>query len=207
MVRVPPGPYKVSGLDISHYQGNVDFKQVRASGIEFVFAKCSEYVADDKYVQNKAGAKAAGLLFGAYHFFHPSKDPKNQAETFLRIAKLGPGDLPPVLDWESTDNVPSSSDRARGKTWLDLVEKAYGKPPIIYGGPYFLQALGLDESFKRYPLWVAHYGTTAPLVPAPWKSWAFWQFSDKGVTPGVPGAHGDADVFNGPLDALKKYVI
>lgn len=207
MVRVPAGPYKVRGLDVSHYQGNVDFKQVRASGVEFVFAKCTEGGADDKYAQNKAGAKSAGLLFGGYHFFHPSKDSRAQADTFLRTAKLGAGDLPPVLDWESTDNVPSSSDRARGQIWLDIVEKSCGKAPIIYGSPYFLQALGLDPSFAKYPLWVAQYGASAPLVPSPWKTWAFWQFSDKGNVPGIPGTHEDLDVFNGPLDALKKYVI
>lgn len=207
MIKVPAGSVTVRGLDVSHYQGNIDFHQVKASGQAFVFAKCTEYNADDKYAQNKAGAKAAGLLFGGYHFFHPSRDAKGQADTFLKIAKLVAGDLLPVLDWESTDGVPSSLDRARGRVWLDAVEKACGKTPIIYGSPYFLQALALDDSFKRYPLWVANYGVSAPLVPAPWKTWTFWQNSDKGNIPGVPGSHEDTDLFNGPLENLKKLII
>lgn len=207
MIKVPPGPDIVRGLDTSHYDESINFKKVKASGREFVFQKCTEYNADNTYARNKKAAQKAKLLFGAYHFFHPSRDAKTQAELFLKTAMLMPGDLRPVLDWESTDNLPSLSDRTRGKVWLDIVEMACGKPPIIYGSPYFLQDLFLDESFSHYPLWIAHYGTSAPLVPGPWKNWNFWQHTDKGSVSGIPAPDEDLDMFNGTLESLKKMVI
>ena len=207
MIKVAPGPVTVKGLDVSHYDEVIDFAKVKAAGYQFAFSKCTEYNADNTYARNKAYAQASGLLFGAYHFFHPSRDAKAQAELFLKIAKIVKGDLQPVLDWESTDGVPSGADRARGKVWLDIVEKAVGRKPIIYGGPYFLQALALGPLFAEYPLWVAHYGTSAPLVPSPWRVWSFWQNSDRGNVPGIPAPDEDLDLFNGPLENLKKFTI
>lgn len=203
MKKVRAGVITVPGLDVSHYDENINFSLVKASGREFVFAKCTEYSPDSLYSKNKINAEAAGLLFGAYHFFHPSKDPNNQAQNFLLHAKLQKGNLPAVLDWESSDNIPSQLDRQRGKIWLDVVEKATGKPPIIYGGPYFLNALSLDTSFKKYPLWVAHYGVSSPLVPNPWLNWTFWQNSSTGSVPGIPAKDEDLDIFNGSLSSLK----
>lgn len=207
MKKVASGATTVKGLDCSHYDQVIDFAKVKSAGFEFAFGKCTEYNADKVYARNKAYAQASGILFGAYHFFHPSRDARAQADLFLKIAKIVKGDLQPVLDWESTDGVPSMSDRTRAKVWLDIVEKAVGKAPIIYGAPFFLQALGLDESFKRYPLWVAHYGTKSPLVPSPWDTWSFWQSSDKGSVPGIPAANDDLDVFNGSIENLRKMTV
>lgn len=204
---MPPKGPTLKGLDISHYDGRIDFKKVRDSGRAFAFAKCSEYTGDATFKTNKKGCKDFGILFGGYHFFHPSRDPRSQAELFLQLARPEKGELRPVLDWESTDNVPGSTDRARARLWLDTVEHAVGKPPIIYGGPYFLQALNLDASFARYPLWIAHYGTSAPLVPAPWRTWDFWQFTDKGDVPGIPAADEDLDLFNGSIHDLQALVL
>jgi lysozyme len=207
MRKVTPAGVVTKGLDVSHYDQVIDFEKVKASGREFVFAKCTEYNADKMYARNRDAARAAGLLFGAYHFFHPKRDAKEQAELFIKNAKLENGDLHPVLDWETTDNIPSNLDRARAKMWLDLIEAAYGKAPIIYGGPYFLQALNLDVTFSKYPLWVAHYGTSTPMVPDPWRVWTFWQHTDKGEVPGIPADNEDLDLFNGPLENLRKLTI
>lgn len=207
MQKVPPHGVTTRGLDVSHYDGSIDFGRVRASGRDFVFAKCTEYSADSTYSHNKAAAEAAGLLFGAYHFFHPSRDPLAQAENFLKNAQLKAGNLHAVLDWESSDSVAPNNDVARAKVWLNHVEQATGRAPIIYGGPYFLQALALDQSFKHYPLWVANYGVQTPSVPDPWSVWSFWQYSDRGDVPGIPAANEDLDIFNGPVDNLRKLTI
>lgn len=208
MLRKIPikGPI-VRGLDVSHYDGPIDFKTVKLSGREFAFAKCTEYNVDNTYARNKVQAQNAGMLFGAYHFFHPSRDPKAQAENFLSRAQLGKGNLVPVLDWESSDDIPNATDRARASEWLQIVEKAVGRPPIIYGSPYFLHTLNLGTSFSRYPLWVAHYGTTVPLVPDPWTNWAFWQHSEKGAVPGIPAPDEDLDIFNGTYADLQRFVL
>jgi lysozyme len=197
----------VKGLDVSHWDDKIDFSKVKASGRHYCFSKASEYTADKNFKTNRAGAKAAGMLFAGYHFFHPLKNPKTQAEMFLKIAEPSPGELPPILDWEVTDNVPSVGDRTAAMIWLDIVEKAIGRKPIIYGAPYFLEALQLDVRFKNYPLWIAHYVNGAPLVPKPWDTWTFHQHTDKGDVPGIPAPNEDLDLFNGSLDDLHKLTI
>jgi lysozyme len=200
----------VKCLDVSHYDEVIDFKKVKAAGYEMVYIKATEgtTVKDKMFAKNRAAALAAGLLVGAYEFFHPSKDPIAQAKHIESVVgKLGPGEMPYCMDWESTDGVPASTDRERGLQFLEHVEKVTGKIPIIYGGPYFLDALKLDARFAKYPLWVSHYGVACPLVPAPWGVWSFWQTSDKGNVPGIPAANEDVDVFNGTLENLKKFAV
>ena len=209
MIKVKPGPVVTKGIDISHHNGVVDFAQVKAAGFAFVFAKCSEYVEDSMFEHNRKEAKAQGLLFGAYHFWHPIKSIQKQVDLFLKYANPQPGDLLPVLDWEVTDSVASIADRQAGLLWLDAVRSAIGgKNPIIYGAPYFLQALGLDQkTFAKYPLWIAHYGVSAPLVPPPWVNWSFWQNSENGSVPGISGGGVDVDLFNGSPEDLKQVCI
>lgn len=207
MIPVRPAGPVTRGLDVSHYNGIIDFKRVKASGREFVWAKCSEYVADITYNRNRRDAKAAGLLFGAYHFFHPSRDPQTQAEKFLKLAGIERGDLVPMLDWEHSDGIPSYVDRSRAIIWLNTVEAAIGAIPIIYGSPYFLQALKLEKSFARYPLMISHYGVSAPLVPSPWETWTFWQHSERGDIPGIPALDEDLDMFNGTKEQLQQFTV
>lgn len=206
--RSPASAVTTRGLDTSHYDGRIDFKMVKLSGREFVIQKCTEYNVDNSYAKNKADAKAAGLLFGSYHFFHPSRDPALQAHTFLNYAQPKARELIPCLDWETTDNVPSHSDMMRAKIWLDVVEKATGRKPLIYLAPYFGQTLNLSSDFADYPLYIAHYGTSVPLVPTPWQKWAFHQYTEKGDVPGIPAPDEDLDVFNGSLTELEqKFVL
>lgn len=206
MLKVKPGAVVTKGLDVSTYDAVIDFTEVKAAGFEFVVAKCTEgaTIADRFYLRNKQEAKAAGLLFGAYHFFRPGTDAKRQAENFLGNAQLEKGELQPMFDWEVSQG---PGDIQKAQTWLDEVERACGKKPFIYGPPYMLNDLRLPESFKEYPLWVANYGVSAPLVPAPWRVWSFWQYSDRGEVPGIPSPQEDMDIFNGPLSQLQKMVI
>lgn len=204
MIRVcAPGPL-VKGIDI--YQGDLiqDINKVKASGVEYVFLKAYEYHIDFRFKSRWAAMKTAGLIRGAYDYFHPSLDPIPQADAFLNImGHLEKGDLPPALDWESTDDVPVLRDKQAALDWLGRVEAVTKITPIIYTGPYFADALRLDSRFEKYPLWIAHYATKCPLVPNPWNTWAFWQNSgDKAHVPGMAGVC-DTDVFNGDLDQLK----
>lgn len=203
MKKVAAGNVTCKGLDVSHWDETIAWQKVKDAGFRFAVAKCTEYKQDPTYLINKNGARSVGMIFGAYHFFHPSRDPIVQAQEF--VAKAGLCDFF-VLDWESTDGVPSAKDRGGARIWLEFVEKLTGKVPVIYGSPYFLQALGLDESFARYPLWVANYKTSAPLVPEPWKTWTFWQFTESGDVPGIPAPDEDCDIFNGSIIELKKLV-
>jgi LysM repeat protein len=144
-------------------------------------------------------------------------DAKKQATKFIDYVKTmnDNGELPPVLDLETHDGQSKARIISRAKTWLDEVEKAFGKKPIIYSGQYFLQdyfseAGGGPPSWaKDYPLWLAQYpfnyvdGSSKPFLPRGWFKWTFWQYSDKGRINGI-NANVDLNVFNGTLEDLYK---
>jgi lysozyme len=214
-VAVTPGlknvcanEFTIAGADVSSYQPQIDWVKLKAGGIHFVFIKASEgaTVRDRCFEMHWQNAKAAGLIRGAYHFYHPSVDPLVQAKVFSDvIGTLDVGDLPPVMDWEVTDGVPSVGDLLNGKIFLDEVQKLTGRKPIIYSGPYFMQELGATVSLAQYPLWIAHYSEKCPLVPFPWPTWTFWQQSGGATVPGVIGSC-DYDLFNGTLTDLYNFI-
>ena len=133
----------VPGIDVSYWNAGIHWPKVRATGQRFVFIKATEgdSYSDPTFDDNWLGAKSAGLLRGAYHFFRANRDPKKQAMRFTDYVKSmnDAGELPPVLDLETHDNQNKEKIIARAKTWLDLVEAAFGKKPVIYSGQYFLQ--------------------------------------------------------------------
>ena len=192
----------INGIDVSHWNQAIDWTQIKAGGFGFCYMKATEGVnsLDQKYAAFAQGAKALGILGGAYHFFHPSLDGAAQAEFFLRV--MSPlQELPPVLDLETTNMMRVDSIIRRCLDWLQIVEVATKKIPIIYSSPSFMEQLGNVSAFTRYPLWIAHYGVKAPRIPAPWTNWTFWQNSEKGKVSGVWGDC-DLDVFNGTVDDL-----
>ena len=133
-----PYGYQVHGIDISHYQGEVDWKKLELTRqgkfpVEFIFMKATEGgdFADDKFVANFDSARAHGFIRGAYHFYNPKTDANKQADFFIRSVKLAPGDLPPVLDIEKKSrDVKKLQDDL--KIWLRKIENHYGVKPIIY---------------------------------------------------------------------------
>ncbi len=208
----------VPGIDVSYWDAGIDWPKVRATGQRFMFAKATEgdFYADPTFDDNWSGAKSAGLLRGAYHFFRCNVDPKKQATKFIDYVKSmnDNGELPPVLDLESNDGQVKDKVISRVKTWLDLVEAAFGKKPIIYSGQFFLQDFlseaggGPPAWAKDYPLWLAQYPNnyvegSQPFLPRGWYKWTFWQFSEKGMVNGI-NAKVDMDLFNGSLEDLYK---
>lgn len=204
MPKVPAGGPVTLGIDVSHYQGKCDFKYLKERNVEFVIAKCTEYNLDNTYASDRASAAKNGILFGAYDFFHPSRNALTQAKFFMDMAKPAKGDLRPMVDAETLDGLSPTSEVHALQQWLDYVEGIIHVPPMIYMGPYFGQALNLPKSFTRYPLVVAHYGTMTPKVPPPWTSWTIHQYTDKGQLPGIPGGREDLDRFNGTYAQLKS---
>lgn len=212
MNPVKPSGRTTLGMDLSHWDPPVNWMIAKAASISFCFVKATEGtgVVDRMFNELWAAAKMNGIIRGAYHFFHPSQDPEAQATNFVKaVGQLDAGDLPPVIDWEASDNEPSRVDLGRGQVFLQAIEKALGKKPIVYGSPYFLQALAASKDMAQYPLWVAEYGVTAPKVPPPWTDWDFWQYSESELLPGVgkPGqGRCDANYFNGTVDELKAFI-
>ncbi len=209
----------VPGIDVSYWDAGIDWPKVRATGQRFMFTKATEgdFYADQTFAANWSGAKAAGLLRGAYHFFRANVDPKKQAIKFIDYVKSvkDDGELPPVLDLELNDGQTKDKIISRAKTWLDEVEKAFGKKPIIYSGQYFLQDYfseaggGPPAWAKDYPLWLAQYPNnyvegSQPYLPRGWYKWTIWQYSEKGVVNGI-NAKVDLNLFNGTLEELYKF--
>ena len=211
-----PQPGKVStaqtadrhGIDVSHHQNDIDWTKVKAAGHSFVFIKATEGVdyTDPNFGSYWIGSKEAGLVRGAYHFFHPDDDAKTQAEFFIATVTLQPGDLPPALDVEVAEGVSPAALIDDVKTWLDLVEAAYGVKPIIYSDLHFLQAEVTQNQLKDYPLWLADYTENTPEAPGAWTDWTLWQFSRSGIVDGIDGEV-DRTLFRGILEDWEALLI
>lgn len=204
----------LAGIDVSHYQKNIDWAAVARGGIQYCFIKATEGPGsvDAFFASNWQAARDAGLMRGAYHFFRPKTPASAQADLFVRtVDQLQPGDLPPVLDLEVPNdwaNIPVDGRAALAVTWLESVESRLGVTPIVYLSPSFAnEILKNDPALARFPLWIAHYtSAAAPAVPKPWATWTFWQYTDKGKPDGVAGFV-DSDRFRGSLDELKALAV
>lgn len=198
----------LSGIDVSHFQGEVDWAAVKAAGIAFAFAKASDgnTYRDTQFQANWQGMKAAGLPRGAYHFYESNDDPMTQANNFLSaVGQLEATDLPPVIDIESTKGDFGGNSLATNlQICLDAIESGLACTPIIYTNCSFWNA-NLNAEFGRYPLWIARYSTSPPTIPNGWSAWTFWQYSESGTVPGVTGAV-DLDQFAGSMNDLHQLI-
>jgi lysozyme len=193
---------KVEGVDVSHHNGAVDWEKLKAHGIVFMFAKITEGTSfiDPLYLDHIKHAKAAGLITGAYHFFHHNEDATAQAKHFIEtVKKLQIPDLPLVLDWEQQGGTKNQINEAMH--FLNIIELNFNRVPIIYGSTSFLEDFKLPNSFDRYPLWLANYAR--PRVPKPWSKYTFWQDSEAKVYDGLKGSF-DHNWFDGSLADLKS---
>lgn len=201
---VCPKAGTIEGIDVSYYQGNIDWNAVKASGRDFAIARISDNLFQDtKFAQNWQGIKDVGMIRGAYQFFRPAGDPNAQADLVIqKVGQLGPGDLPVTCDVEVADGVSPATYAANLKIWMDKVTAATGKPPIIYTGKYFWNASVQTGAYSANPLWIAAWGPPCPDLPTVWSDWAFWQYSATGSVPGINGDV-DLDKFNGTLQDLQ----
>lgn len=203
---------KTFGIDISHYQRKEDVNWDKlniANGsidIKFVLLRATmgKDGKDNHFDEYWKNAKQKNLVRGAYHFYRPKEDPILQANWFLKNVQLQDGDLLPVLDIEK---LPSNKnmDQFRNdlKTWLTIVEKAYGKKPILYTYYYFYRDY-LKDDFGDYPLWLANYNDVN--VPSEDADWKFWQFTEKGIVSGI-NVKVDVNIFNGNMWQLDKFTV
>jgi len=195
----PPSPY-TEGIDISHWQGVIDWTKVAAAGKKFAFMKASESTdfVDNTYVTNRAQARAAGLYVGAYHFAQPTTgagDAVAEADHFVDTAQPASGDLVPVLDLERSGSLSQVALTAWVQAFLGRVYERVGVRAAIYVSPSFWRTYMGDTTWfaaNGYDiLWVAHWTTgVAPSVPGGnWAGdgWTFWQYTSDGVVPGISG--------------------
>lgn len=181
---------KVFGIDVSQYQDKIKWDEVNFINerfiIDFIFIRSTmgERKVDKRFKENWAGAKRINKLRGAYHYFRPNENSVKQAENFIRVVNLQPGDLPPVLDIEEHPRNQSMENLKIGlKRWLDIIEKHYNVRPILYSGDKYYSDF-LEKEFTDYPLWIANYNF---WIEDPKDHWDFWQFSEKGSVHGIKG--------------------
>lgn len=207
-----PRGYEIHGIDISHYQGRIDWARLKTNAlvngnpVSFVFIKGTEGASrlDPNFSDNFSNAREYGFLRGAYHFWSNKSSAREQAYHFLDKVRLLEGDLPPVLDIEHIpDNVDVKDFQTDVLTWLHIVEDRYHVKPIIYTYYKFKEAYLSAPVFDDYPYWIAHYYVDKIEYKGRWK---FWQHTDTGELPGIMGKV-DLNVYNGSYYDLTQSTI
>lgn len=207
-VTYPQG--KVRGIDISHYQEDINWDKLRNASIQgspvsFVFIKATEgtSILDENFNQNFFNAKKNDIVRGAYHFFSTTSPAKDQAKYFCKMVQLDEKDLPPVLDVETIGDYTPAKLQSEVKKWMGQVEKHYGVKPILYTSYKFKTSYLNTPDFDQYPYWIAHYYVDSLEYKGEWK---FWQHTDAGRVDGVKG-YVDINVFNGDIQDLMDMTI
>jgi len=209
-VSYPEG-YEIHGIDISHYQGTIDWEELKDAKINkcpirFILIKATEGKSkvDECFIDNFYQAREYGFIRGAYHFWSNKSTAREQAAHFLQMVSLEEGDLPPVLDVEHKPADVSVEDFQQSiLLWLHIVEDRYHVKPIIYTYYKFKEKYLNEEVFDQYPYWIAHYYVNKVEYKGEWK---FWQHTDCGKLPGIKG-YVDFNIYNGSYYDLRKLTI
>lgn len=203
------GKYAVRGVDVSHYQGEIDWQVLAGQDIRFAYIKATEGSShiDERFVENCEKAQETDLQLGAYHFFSFDSPGAAQAEHFINTVEPFNGFMAPVVDVEfygdKKDN-PPAPDRVEKelKEYLDKVEEACGYTPVIYATREAWE-LYIRGKFDSYPLWIRDIWREPNLGTAPGSSqeynWTFWQYTNRGRLKGFSGEEPfvDLNVFYG----------
>ncbi|MGL4324773.1 MAG: glycoside hydrolase family 25 protein [Beijerinckiaceae bacterium] len=196
----------VHGIDVSKYQGDIDWYAVRDAGTQFAFIKATEGGdhIDEKFRQNWNGAKAAGVPYGAYHFTYWCRSPEEQMQWMKQNIPVDPNALPPVLDLEwnaHSRTCPRRLDSDTARRWvhhmLTEMERHFGKKPIIYTDITFHRDV-LEGHFNEYKYFLRSVASH-PSEKYSRNRWSFWQYTATGTVPGIRG-HVDRNVFYGSED-------
>ena len=199
------GKEYVFGIDVSKYQGEIDWSQVGTHHpIEFVFIRATmgNNGKDAFFKRNWKGARDEGFIRGAYHYYRPNENSTEQFENFASMVKLKSGDFVPVLDIEEEGDFGRENLRMGVLNWLLLAEEEYGVKPIIYTSLNFYKSI-LRGYVDEYPLWIAAYsGGKARVKNLPW---TFHQFLDNVRVNGITENRVDGNDFNGSISELDSF--
>lgn len=204
------------GIDVSHWNGDIDWGSVADAGVKFSFAKVSEgtYYVDSQFSAEDSGAAAAGLLHGGYHFAIPDDSSgAEQADYFVAYGGDWYDDgqtLPGVLDIEYNPYGETCYDLSNSemadwvRDFVDEYKALTGRAAIIYTTANWWNSCVGSTDFGANPMWVAHYGVSSPTIPEGWGAWTFWQYSSTGSVAGID-ADTDMDIYIGTITELRDY--
>lgn len=201
-----PAGYSVYGIDISRYQGKIDWKKFAENNpadapISFVYIKATEGsdFTDVNFKENFENARKHGFLRGAYHYFSTHSTGAAQAQMFIKTAQLQKGDLPPMIDIEEKPKDKTKFIQEL-KIFIKCIEEHYGVKPLLYTYRKYKTSYLNDPFFARYPSWVAHYYIDSLDADV---AWLIWQCSDMGEIEGIP-ENVDINIFNGSREQLNS---
>lgn len=185
------------GIDVSSWQREIDFTQVKNSGIQIVYIKSSEgfTLVDPYFERNYANAKANGLKVGFYHYVtaRSVEDAITQARFFVSNISGKVPDCKLAMDFESFGNLTVSEINEVGLAFIKTLEQLSGKEVIVYSNTHTARTIFSGE-ITKYPLWVAQYGVSNPTQNGKWNTWAGWQYTSMGSVSGING-YVDRDKF------------
>ena len=208
--KVSPKSFAVHGVDVSRWQGQIDWAKLRGQGANFVYIKATDGGdhLDPMFKKNWRAAAQADLKRGAYHFFYWCRTAGEQADWFIRNVPKVAGALPPVIDveWNGESSCKRRPSPAKViekmQVFMDKLEQHYGQRPIIYTAPDFYRD-NLRGAFLNYPFWLRSVAAH-PSKVYPGRKWVFWQYSGSGLSHGVRGRV-DLNVFNGNESAWRRW--
>ncbi len=195
----------LSGIDVSHWQGDIDSATVAKSGVQFAFMKATEAGSyqDPKFEINWKGAKEHGIIRGAYHFFQSDVDYCAQSANFIGILRsliFNPTSDYAIVDVEDRGLHGDDKEKTTDNLYqfLKAIEYAFGVKPLIYtnNSSWNNKIAYQAYDFTQYQLWLARWASEPTPIPGNWKDWICWQYSATGR---VEGIKGDVD-----LDKMKS---
>lgn len=185
------------GIDVSGWQGNINYAEVKQSGIEIVYMKASEGKSfiDPYFNQNYENAKANGLKVGFYHYLiaRSNEEAIEEARFFVSVISRKEPDCRLAMDFESFGNLSVEEINQIGITFMREVQNLSGKEVIIYSNTNDARNIFSGE-LTNYPLWVAQYEVSEPTPNGKWSTWAGWQYTSTGEVAGISG-HVDRNKF------------
>ncbi len=206
-----PWQYAVHGIDVAHFQGEIDWNKLPRAGVNFAFIKATEGgdFLDPRFGENWVKSRHAGVLRGAYHFYYFCRTAHEQANWFIRNVPRDNGSLPHVLDMEWTNSKtckyrPNPARiRSEMRVYLQRITAHYGKRPVIYSTPKFYKENKLWR-IKGYDFWLRTVAKHPSQLYGN-RPWTFWQYSSTGRIPGIEDDV-DLNVFRGSKKAWKRWV-
>jgi lysozyme len=198
---------KIKGIDVSRWQGEINWQLVAAAGCKFagIRATVGNYYTDPHFARNREGAEQFEIYPLFYHVVCPGNSISSQVDRFMGVVgKIG--SARPVMDVELTKGQTKIKITEVAKGCIEDVTQVCGKPAMPYSNAYFWNTYIVDDGWSmEYEKWIANYRTTPPpALPRAWSTWKLWQWSNKGMWPGITGAV-DLNYFNGNLDEFNAW--
>ncbi len=181
---------KIEGIDVSHWEGTIDFAKIRRAGIRFVYIKASEGESgiDPDFERNYREAENQRLKVGFYHYLtaRSAEEGRNQARHFAEVIRGKRYQGCPVMDFESFGVLTRENINVISLAFLRELQERTGKRVAVYSDASNAADV-FDDRLSEYPLWIAQYGVSRPDMQNSWERWSGWQYTDRGRVPGIRG--------------------